>query len=151
MCERNIDQGPSPQPRHVALPGIEPPTFQLSGQRSVHWETPARANDFLFNFEFEAVWVMLFYLLYLDSGNHLNLYPRFKNSISNSLKGNWSGKSNTDSNPVLSEGWVSISHVGVLPCMLYTVRVIQDGLKIVVCKGECQEELIRRDSTPAGH
>ena len=37
------NQGPGPQPRQVPWPGIEPVTFQFSGQCSAHWATPARA------------------------------------------------------------------------------------------------------------
>ena len=37
--------GPGLQPRHVPWLGIEPVTLWFSGQHSVHWATPARAND----------------------------------------------------------------------------------------------------------
>ena len=50
-CLSNIPKwGPGPQPRHVPWLGIEWATFQLTGQRSIHWATPARAKnaDFLF-------------------------------------------------------------------------------------------------------
>ena len=36
--------GPSPQPRHVPWPGIKPATLGFSGQRSIQWATPARAE-----------------------------------------------------------------------------------------------------------
>ena len=56
--ERNIDMlerhqsvafpvppvwGPAPRPRHVPWLGIKPVTFRFTGQRSIHWATPARA------------------------------------------------------------------------------------------------------------
>ena len=41
-------QGPGPQPRHVSWLGIEPGTLRFSGQRSIHWATPARTiSEFL--------------------------------------------------------------------------------------------------------
>ena len=40
--------GPGPQPRHVPWLGIELATFWFSGQHSIHWPTPARANSFRF-------------------------------------------------------------------------------------------------------
>ena len=36
--------GPGPQPRHVPWLEIEPVTFWLAGQCSIHWATPARAG-----------------------------------------------------------------------------------------------------------
>ena len=40
--------GPGPQPRHVPWLGIKPATFQFTGWPSIHWATPARANNITF-------------------------------------------------------------------------------------------------------
>ena len=65
MGERNIcclsqapNWGPSPQPRHVPWLWIKPATFQIAGQHSVHWATPARA----------------WHLSFLNQNIHLVLY-----------------------------------------------------------------------------
>ena len=49
--------GPGPQPRHVPWLGIEPGTLWFTGQPSVHWATPARANssNFNLNFSFDKI------------------------------------------------------------------------------------------------
>ena len=50
MCGRNtgrlphVRPQPSPQPRHVSQPGIEPATLPFAGQCSTCWATPARAG-----------------------------------------------------------------------------------------------------------
>ena len=41
--------GPGLQPRHVPWLGIKPATLCLTGQHSVHWATPVRADLFLTN------------------------------------------------------------------------------------------------------
>ena len=40
--------GPGLQPRHVPWARIEPATFWFTGQRSIHWATPARAGFVFF-------------------------------------------------------------------------------------------------------
>ena len=74
MCKRNFgcllhtpNQGPGLQPRHVPWLGIEPVTFQFSGQRSIHWATPVRA-------ERQAFWKW-------DLSTHY-LVTFFKNTVS---------------------------------------------------------------------
>ena len=53
MCDKYIDQlslharnqGPGPQHRHVRSLGIKPETFWFTGQHSIHWATPAKAEN----------------------------------------------------------------------------------------------------------
>ena len=43
---------PGPQPRHVPWLGIKPVTLWFTGQHSIHWATPARAQrDFFIYFD----------------------------------------------------------------------------------------------------
>ena len=48
---------PGPQPRHVPWLGIEPVTLWFTGQRSIHWATPARVRHF---FEVYSLGMLLF-------------------------------------------------------------------------------------------
>ena len=48
--------GPGPQPRHVPWLGIKPVTLCFTGQCSIHWATPARADFGLYQGTYKYSW-----------------------------------------------------------------------------------------------
>ena len=53
----NPSPGPGPQPRHVPQLGIKPATPWFTGQRSIHWATPARAHFIFWMLNLSLGWI----------------------------------------------------------------------------------------------
>ena len=69
------NQGPGPHTRHVPQLGIEPVTFWFAGWCSIHWATPARAQQpFILKIRRQVVWNLFFPIICMDLSFSLKIF-----------------------------------------------------------------------------